>query len=820
MTTTVDGLVSGLSTSALIKQLIAAERAPQNLLVSARDKAKLKVAAYQSVNTKLAGVRDLAATLADSAGWNLMKAGSSAPTVATATAGPTAISGSLTFTVNQLATASTSISAGTVSALTAVVTTQPLLVSAGGPALGVSTFAGNAGLTIGSHTITVTQASVGATKTATTALGATTAITAGVNDTLTVEVDGVAKSYTIAPNAAYSTTQLAAAVQTASNGDLKATVNATGRLVLTTVSEGAAHTLRLTGGTSLTALGLTGPEVGGVATAGVNGIITVDGTATTLTDVRAGVSASLPSGTGGSITAVLAGGLRNGTVTAKYVSTGDGTLSAVVNAVNTANAGVTAAAVQSAPGQYKLQLASTGTGLTGASSTATGTLTAAFGSFATLSTAQDSSITVGSGPSAFTVTSPTNQVSNVLSGVTLNLLAAGTTTVTVARDVDALASKVATMIDQANGAIADIKALTGYDAKTKVAGPLLGDLTLRQLQSKIVNAVLDPVATSTTAAAAAGISINKSGALTFDKTKFIAAYNANPNDVAALFQRGGTSPSADVTLATATHKTRAGAYPVVITQAAQQAEAIGSVVAGGTITAAETIDIRVGGATGTTITYGAAAGATLQSIADGLNALAATNNLGVLATVAGNALTIRSIAFGANVSFEVRTSTVAAGQTGVATAAGVYQTRTGVNVAGTIKGVVATGVGRLLQAPPADPILAGLTLTIASTPAQVTAAAGSLNLGNFTYVPGIAQRLATVGTDAVDTVSGTITTAVDGRNAVIKDLDSRIAIWDRRLADREVALKRKFADMEKSLGSLKQQSTWLAGQISKLNATR
>jgi flagellar hook-associated protein 2 len=815
MSTTVDGLISGLSTSALIKQLIAAERVPQNLLVSARDKAKLKVAAYQSVNTKLAGVRDLAAALTDSAGWNLMKAGSSAPTVATATAGPTAISGSLTFTVNQLATASTSISAGTVSALTAVVTTQPLLVSAGGPALGVSTFAGNAGLTIGSHTITVTQASAGATKTATTALGATTAITAGVNDTLTVEVDGVAKSYTIAPNAAYSTTQLAAAVQTASNGDLKATVNATGRLVLTTVSEGAAHTLRLTGGTSLTALGLTGPEVGGVATA-----ITVDGTATTLTDVRAGVSASLPSGTGGSITAVLAGGLRNGTVTAKYVSTGDGTLSAVVNAVNTANAGVTAAAVQSAPGQYKLQLASTGTGLTGASSTATGTLTAAFGSFATLSTAQDSSITVGSGPSAFTVTSPTNQVSNVLSGVTLNLLAAGTTTVTVARDVDALASKVATMIDQANGAIADIKAQTGYDAKTKVAGPLLGDLTLRQLQSKIVNAVLDPVATSTTAAAAAGISINKSGALTFDKTKFIAAYNANPNDVAALFQRGGTSPSADVTLATATHKTRAGAYPVVITQAAQQAEAIGSVVAGGTITAAETIDIRVGGATGTTITYGAAAGATLQSIADGLNALAATNNLGVLATVAGNALTIRSIAFGANVSFEVRTSTVAAGQTGVATAAGVYQTRTGVNVAGTIKGVVATGVGRLLQAPPADPILAGLTLTIASTPAQVTAAAGSLNLGNFTYVPGIAQRLATVGTDAVDTVSGTITTAVDGRNAVIKDLDSRIAIWDRRLADREVALKRKFADMEKSLGSLKQQSTWLAGQISKLNATR
>jgi flagellar hook-associated protein 2 len=817
MSSSVDGLVSGLDTTSLINQLMAAERAPQDRLVKRVADAQSVVKAYQSLNAKLASLRDAAAALGDPAGWNLMKATSSAPAVATATVGSGALGGSLTFTVNRLATSASSISSGSVASLSSIVTAGSLLVSSGGPGVGLATLTG-AGLTMGAHAIKVTQASSGGTKTASTALGTSTAIVLGSNDTLDVEIDGVAKSYTIAPGAAYSTDALAAAVTAASNGDLKASVDANGKLVLATADEGSLSSLKITGGTALTDLGLTGAEVGGAASVGTDGAIDVDGTVTVLNDVRSGASTVLTSGTGGTVTAVFSGGLRIGTVQSTNVDTGDGSLSAVVNAINGANVGVSASAIQVAPGQLKLQLASSATGLGGAVSTGTGGFSG-LGTFTSFGVAQDASITVGSGPGAFTVTSSSNQVSSILNGVTLNLLTTGTTTVNVTRDADQAAAKVSSLVDQVNAVVKEIKDQTGFDTDTKTGGILIGDFTVRQIQSNLTNSILDAVSTSTVGTAASlGISIDKTGVFSFDKTKFTTAYNANPAAVGALFQRGGTAASSSVALATSTNKTRAGSYPVVITQAASRAESLGTALAGGTITGAETIDVRVGGATGTVISYSAAGGATLQSIADGLNALAATNSLAVLATVESNALVLRSTGYGQNAGFEVRTSSIAAGQTGLATVAGSYESHAGTNVAGTINGVAATGVGRLLQAPPTDPTLGGLVLTISATTADVVGAGGTLNLGNFTYVPGVAQRLAMLGNDSVDVVSGTLTAAINGHKSEIDDLTKQIQAWDTRLAAREAQLKKQFTDMETALSSMKQQSAWLASQVGTLNA--
>jgi flagellar hook-associated protein 2 len=816
MTTSVDGLVSGLDTTSLITQLMAAEKAPQDRLKAKQTEAKNLVKAYQSLNTKLASLRDAAAKLGDPAGWGTMKATSSAPTVATATTSSGALGGSLSFTVTQLASAASVISSGSVAAMSAVITSGPLLVSAGGPALGVASFAGAVGLTLGSHTIKVTQASAAATKTASSVLAGTT-ITAGVNDTIDLEVDGVAKTYTLAPGT-YTATTLAAAVQTASGGELKASIDGTGHLKLATTDEGSAATLKLTGGLALTALGLTGAEVGGTASVGTDGKIDVDGTSTTIADVRAGVTANLPSGTGGSVDAVLAGGLRIGSVTAKNVDTGDGTMSAVVNAVNNANVGVTASALQAGPGQLRLQLASANTGLAGAVSTSTAGFSG-LGSFSAIGTAQDASITVGTGPGAFTVTSASNQVSNLLSGVSLNLQTTGSATITVSHDVDAIATSVGGLVDQVNAVVKEIKDQTSFDPDTGEAGLLIGDFTVRQLQSNLVNSILDTVSTSTVGPASSlGISIDKSGVFSFDKAKFTTGYNADPNGVAALFQKGGSATSASVALNTATPRTRAGTYGVVITQAASQASATGAVVGGGTITAGETIDVRVGGATGTTITYGASAGATLQSIADGLNQLLTQSSLPVLASVQGGALVLQSTGYGQNASFQVRSSTIAGGQTGIVALANVFENHAGTNVAGTINGVAATGVGRLLQAPPTDKTLAGLTLTISATAAQVSGAGGTLNLGTFSYVPGVAQRMAMVGNDAVDVVSGTLTASINGRKSEIDDLQAQIQSWDTRLAARQAQLKKQFTDMETALSQMKQQSSWLAGQVSTLNA--
>ena len=45
----------------------------------------------------------------------------------------------------------------------------------------------------------------------------------------------------------------------------------------------------------------------------------------------------------------------------------------------------------------------------------------------------------------------------------------------------------------------------------------------------------------------AGVSIDGTGAFTFDRTKFVAAFDANPQGVSRLFAQGGSSDNPNVT---------------------------------------------------------------------------------------------------------------------------------------------------------------------------------------------------------------------------------------------------------------------------------
>jgi flagellar hook-associated protein 2 len=84
---------------------------------------------------------------------------------------------------------------------------------------------------------------------------------------------------------------------------------------------------------------------------------------------------------------------------------------------------------------------------------------------------------------------------------------------------------------------------------------------------------------------------------------------------------------------------------------------------------------------------------------------------------------------------------------------------------------------------------------------------------------GLAKGLDTIAIAATDFVSGSLTTAIQAGNAQVKDLNDRISDWDVRLETRKTMLKRQFASMEAALGTLKNQSSWLAGQIAGLPRT-
>ena len=84
-------------------------------------------------------------------------------------------------------------------------------------------------------------------------------------------------------------------------------------------------------------------------------------------------------------------------------------------------------------------------------------------------------------------------------------------------------------------------------------------------------------------------------------------------------------------------------------------------------------------------------------------------------------------------------------------------------------------------------------------------------------VDGVAGRLLAVAKSASDATTGTLVKPRQrARTRMVKDIQDRIDAWDLRLAKRKETLTRQFTAMETALSSLKNQSTWLAGQINSL----
>jgi flagellar hook-associated protein 2 len=90
------------------------------------------------------------------------------------------------------------------------------------------------------------------------------------------------------------------------------------------------------------------------------------------------------------------------------------------------------------------------------------------------------------------------------------------------------------------------------------------------------------------------------------------------------------------------------------------------------------------------------------------------------------------------------------------------------------------------------------------------------NLDDVPAVTGIAARLRAVAVSASDATTGTLVSLANGQDSMVKDIKNRIADWDLRLAKRKETLTRQFTAMETALSSMKNQSNWLAGQISSL----
>ncbi|MDR5702662.1 MAG: flagellar filament capping protein FliD [Armatimonadota bacterium] len=263
------------------------------------------------------------------------------------------------------------------------------------------------------------------------------------------------------------------------------------------------------------------------------------------------------------------------------IGAANNTLEGIKNAINQANAEVTASIVNDGTG-YRLLITGNNTGAANTvtiSHTLTGG-TYSLGTFNTIQVNQDAQIVIGSGAGALTVNKPSNTVTDVVPGVTLNLFKASATpvTVTVDLDKDGIVKKVQEFVDAFNSVMDFIKDKASYDPNTKTAGPLFGQFTVRSVEQDLINMATGIVAglpAETNALSDVGITLGRDKHLTLDTTKFKDALTTKYNDVVKLFILSGTASDPDISFLTATSKTKATStgYAVNITQAATQGTA-------------------------------------------------------------------------------------------------------------------------------------------------------------------------------------------------------------------------------------------------------
>ncbi|MEY4229430.1 MAG: hypothetical protein RLZZ362_279, partial [Actinomycetota bacterium] len=275
---------TGIDTASIVRQLMDIERQPISAIQERKAAAKLKSDTVGRLRNSVESLRAASNALLTK-GVSKYSPVVSNSAVASATLGPAAGVGSVSFTVDQLAQAHGIRTGSTVGATTSTVTSAALLaVSTTTSKIGLGTVGVGAGVTAGSYKVTVTQATTAAIRTGTAALGSS--VTVGANDrTFAFDVGGSGRSIDLAQGT-YTQAELTAAIQSqidAQGGGATASVDGSGRLRLTTVQEGSAATVRVTNGNTLLGLG-----IDGVALTGTDGSIKI-GTNAAVAVTSAGV---------------------------------------------------------------------------------------------------------------------------------------------------------------------------------------------------------------------------------------------------------------------------------------------------------------------------------------------------------------------------------------------------------------------------------------------------------------------------------------------------------------------------------------------------
>jgi flagellar hook-associated protein 2 len=218
------------------------------------------------------------------------------------------------------------------------------------------------------------------------------------------------------------------------------------------------------------------------------------------------------------------------------------TVAGIVEAINSANiSGISATMTNlgtTAAPDYQIRIVNT--------SDTTADVTTSGGNIFTGLTFANAAAVAGSVTiNGTTVSRSSNTITDLVPGLTINLVGTGNSTITVAQDSSALSSKISAFVTAFNTLDKSLKDISSYDTTAKKGATLYGDAAIvslrREIRSIITSTLGVNATTSYNRLSQVGVSFKSDGTLSLDSTTLNNAISANFNKVAKLFSGTGVS---------------------------------------------------------------------------------------------------------------------------------------------------------------------------------------------------------------------------------------------------------------------------------------
>lgn len=518
-----------------------------------------------------------------------------------------------------------------------------------------------------------------------------------------------------------------------------------------------------------------------------------------------------------------------GTVT---IDNTNSSLTGIRDAVNAAGIGITASIINDGAGS-RLVFGSTSTGASssievtvsgdsvGSDTDTDGLSKLAFDPTSTAGNGKNLSQTAAALDANFTIDGLTlsqssNTLTDVVDGVTLNLLkvTTGPVSIDVSRNTDAATSAVQQFVGSFNQLAATFKSLSGFDADSQQGGVLLGDAVLRTIESnvrQIMTGVVDGLdAADVRSLSDIGVTTQADGTLALNTSRLNEAMDRNPDAVASLFGVNGLVTDSTVSFDGATDSTQPGRYAVQVSQLATNGQYVGAASSSLTVDALNnTLSVKVDGEFSSVVTLtqktyasGAELAAEIQAQINADDALQAAGASVSVAFVSG-AFEITSNSYGSDSSVSIVSAPSASSSTlGIGSTVGT--STTGVDIAGSIGNVAATGSGQQLTG---RGNATGLSLSVVG---------GSTGLrGTVTFSRGFASELLTA-VDGYLAKDAGLESSIEGLEARTETLNEERVALAERLAKEEERIRAEFATLDALVAQFNTTSNFLAAQLAAL----